>query len=643
MEFEQPDSNVVLPAFAELPFREAEMLRQLGAQPSDLPNFSLSELEALLGAPPSDSLIAVRSSEEVRFQTQLAQPATGDILRFLPPPSAPASSGRPDGVTVVKRARVAKEIRWGNAPSAAQPSVDLDRRCKAARRVGALLAGLAQSSVHGPDIERAAHLGKKDRWMEAFADALANRFDSGSMNHAAACWARWLRWRASQVDISPDAAAPLSLELATFLGDTRSKGPTAARGVFNGLRFIRDHLGVHTLPLDSPLLVAFRSADPGHLERPMAQAIQLKVWGHLLKLAAADSGTVSLLARIAALLAASSLRFRHAQRLRFIRDRCTAFMLVAQVFRGKARGGRPFWVAVPTQLGNRTVDLRELVEQLHCGGEDRTFLIPDVELEQGQGLSPHCCIWTRPMRYTKFVACLRALCGAPPLSLPSAQLKDITTYSLRRFLPTAADRLALPLADRAILGDWSDVPLQADGSRPRIREPMAVRYSDARLQSSVIVRAIILRAIDESLKNEYKTDEDIRNLSEQVCGFRRDILAQIGEPSAPPVAAEVASSTSCSPSSCDASVDSTTEAAGEQRVHTHDVPWITPKTAHSFIHAVADESDEHQQPVAWCRRWSNKAFAYGYTEGKGVDSAVGMNRGWCPSCAAHLRASGIRV
>ena len=64
----------------------------------------------------------------------------------------------------------------------------------------------------------------------------------------------------------------------------------------------------------------------------------------------------------------------------------------------------------------------------------------------------------------------------------------VSTYSLRRFFPTVADRLRIPVYRRHDLGDWCDTPL--DGAVPVRHAPMAVRYSDARLESSADSRRV---------------------------------------------------------------------------------------------------------------------------------------------------------
>ena len=62
--------------------------------------------------------------------------------------------------------------------------------------------------------------------------------------------------------------------------------------------------------------------------------------------------------------------------------------------------------------------------------------------------------------------------------------RRITSYSLRKELPTEADRLDLPQVERAELGDWKDVVAVGAMQSWPTPEPMAVRYSAARLVSA---------------------------------------------------------------------------------------------------------------------------------------------------------------
>ena len=99
----------------------------------------------------------------------------------------------------------------------------------------------------------------------------------------------------------------------------------------------------------------------------------------------------------------------------------------------------------------------------------------------------------------------------------------VSTYSLRRFLPTVADRLRIPLDRRHDLGDWCDTPL--DGAAPVRHAPMAVRYSDARLESSADSRRVCHLALRMARLAEFEADEDVRALSPQVLSLYEQVLS----------------------------------------------------------------------------------------------------------------------
>ena len=127
-----------------------------------------------------------------------------------------------------------------------------------------------------------------------------------------------------------------------------------------------------------------------------------------------------------------------------------------------------------------------------------TFLLPDVATHKGRALDGSVPLIPRPMGYNKFVATVRAFAMAPPLAFPWDEAVRVTSYSLRRKLPSMADRLGFPMEARAALGDWRDPVLAEGGAAPQPREPMSVRYSAARLESSVRARLVCMASLHVS-------------------------------------------------------------------------------------------------------------------------------------------------
>ena len=52
--------------------------------------------------------------------------------------------------------------------------------------------------------------------------------------------------------------------------------------------------------------------------------------------------------------------------------------------------------------------------------------------------------------------------------------------------------------------------------------------------------------------------------------------------------------------------------------------------------------DDDGLPIPWRRRWTGRAFAGGFEEGRGVDRAMASSRSWCARCRARLLESGLQ-
>ena len=81
---------------------------------------------------------------------------------------------------------------------------------------------------------------------------------------------------------------------------------------------------------------------------------------------------------------------------------------------------------------------------------------------------------------------------APPLQLTQQEAQRVTSYSSRRKRPSVAGRAEMSLEQRAQLGDWRDPVRSGKGSARQGHEPMAVRYSAARLDRSDQTRLFCL-------------------------------------------------------------------------------------------------------------------------------------------------------
>ena len=127
--------------------------------------------------------------------------------------------------------------------------------------------------------------------------------------------------------------------------------------------------------------------------------------------------------------------------------------------RGKSREQRvrkPFeWACPHSFLGCNSVFRHALLVVNDLRGRlqrEPKFVIPDLLLGPSASIGPGA-VWTaKPMRLQKFIELLRALV----LQACSVQPSDLTSYSLRRFLPTIAEILRCPPEVAHYLGNWTE-------------------------------------------------------------------------------------------------------------------------------------------------------------------------------------------
>ena len=242
---------------------EAAALTRRGVRLTDLPGLRDEQLTRILAAPPSLELRLLRDQAVAHLNAELSEPSATPFHRLVPgrrtspplPSSAPALKKAMGGGVLAKA-----PTRWASAPQADQVESDKAARLESAGRAAKLLADLKDSSSFGAELAAAEAAGHGPRWLSMFASSVAARYDAKGVGHSLSCWRRWLWWRTGQsFALIPRPASPLAIELALFLEDVSRGGPTAAKGVMDGLKWLQAQLGLHELPLDSPLLTAYCS------------------------------------------------------------------------------------------------------------------------------------------------------------------------------------------------------------------------------------------------------------------------------------------------------------------------------------------------------------------------------------------------
>ena len=201
-------------------------------------------------------------------------------------------------------------------------------------------------SSYGPELATQGHTA----WSRAFGDSLATRFEVGSLRSALNVIDRLQTWIDENVPFSHKRGwlQPTALEMRAFFTDAALRGKTAAKGLYNALSWCQRHLGLFLIPLDSPLVVQFAQAIPGHFVEQQ-DALPLVIWGQLLR-HAADATRPS--RRICALLIIrviiSGLRYAHAMRARRVRKESDERMEAWYIDKGKTAARAPFKVCTPT-------------------------------------------------------------------------------------------------------------------------------------------------------------------------------------------------------------------------------------------------------------------------------------------------------
>ena len=119
--------------------------------------------------------------------------------------------------------------------------------------------------------------------------------------------------------------------------------------------------------------------------------------------------------------------------------------------------------------------------------------MPDITLDDQGKVSAASQLIMKPMPLAKFIRILQSFCIS--CGLTEAQAKCITSYALRRFLPTVAGALKIPEDMAEAVGDWQ----QATAARA-LPPAMATRYNDDRVSMAADVKTRLLMAVGQQAR-----------------------------------------------------------------------------------------------------------------------------------------------
>jgi len=382
------------------------------------------------------------------------------------------------------------------------------------------------------------------------------------------------------------------------------------------------------------------------------------------------------------------IRFEHATRASRLPSECDDRKDIWLFSKGK--DGQPFKLPLPTHTRADMPLMARLQKYLKAqlGMMADSILVPDLALPHN-GLQGICNneaqLLPQRMKYGRFNKLIRDVVQILAAGDETLAAK-MSSYSLRRALPSIADAAGLSEFQRSSLGNWRD--------GCKLKEPLAVRYSSARLDTSNLTkqmclaiaaaasqvdigsattdasRVMCVRNRKDAIEASILTDswgklegggytmqptpalEDTTSVttpsgSMEIVSSKRPAISEVpplqpakrprssadgGDSSSSTAAEELLErySDTCSETGDeDASgseSDEDTAALRNQGIIDLDFYWVVP--TRGLIHVSSDLND--LTPIC-----SSRAFVTDVECGKGFFKASRLSRSWCPRCLAR--------
>ena len=507
----------------------------------------------------------------------------------------------------------------------------------------------------GPKSKLATEFDDSSRpeWETSFLEVLTGGdtqagFEHKTLQKASAAWRRWESWLTQQ-HVQGDPFQPTPIHLSAFLKSVSKKGPTAAQGIFTSFEWLRKHAGLDNLPLQASVVEHFKHPHAGHLSSQQPP-LSIDRFGVLVGLLNGDAKPwVKCAAALVLRVTLSGLRLAHVARASRVRAECTERTTVWRVTRGKGADRAGFKTAAPTHPAPGLL-LDAFINDLQPEHEDfMDFLLPDLRLGVN-GLEGDCSFRAGRMSRAKFLDMASWL-------LSDTQGDKITGYTFRRFLPTVADALQFSVEKRQCLGNWVDAVTDQTG-RP-IKEPMSVRYSQARLENTAQVKRVCLAAViyihqwAEQDHGQAKWEhmagciKSLPTLEENTRRSRWGASQPSGTSmrALPAAQVEVSSDDKSSSSSKGSSASTTSTSSGGDETDSDHLPplpahlleevqWVAPKRSKKVhVRRMMDVPLDEPSVMPLCRP---RPYVAAYICGTGVSAAAKLGHGWCGACVRLL-------
>ena len=466
---------------------------------------------------------------------------------------------------------------------------------------------------------------------EAFCKKL-QVFEEKTLGARLSCLRRWnsflVHHNGARALLSPDAKS-----LYAFLKEVDGGGPTAAASVFQQLRWWKRTIGL-PFPLEDPLLGVWNRPGESHTVR-QRQPLSLHALETLCRLASGAYTNLATFASFGLIPLFACLRFAHVQRSKDLS--VDHDMVRAVCYKGKSRkrGVRPaFEWAAPLHAGEWKDVLGLAVRAILALREQEpslSFCIPDLVFGSSGRLDASSTWSQRPMSRGKFVDILRSVLLAAGIS--NAEVQTVSTYSLRRFLPSVAEVLRTPPEVARHLGNWSESVSQKHHEKEPLQ--MAQLYAHDRVLTAGHSKSLLLQVVCQIVESGPKSPT-LQTIAQ--CGWTwpKALDKFVGSLTVNALPVGAAESEAKSPvGDCESSTsqDSSSSLSDSESLDVRELHWFRlPRGVVHLIRAPCKVS-----PTPYCRQspFPNATFEWG----SGITPGLDM----CSRCLASAPSHISRV